>query len=55
LKNRADAIGDFLALPEGKTIRVLLPIGVPEESWPQKEKKPFDQRAWFNQYKSAES
>ena len=55
VKNRADTIGPFLALPEGKTIRVLLPIGVPEETWPQKEKRPFEERAWFNHYKSAES
>lgn len=36
--------------PDGKIIRVLLPVGVPEETWPQKGKKPFESRAWFNRY-----
>jgi nitroreductase len=49
-ENRAEVIGRLLSLPPGKVIRVLLPIGVPAETWPQKEKKPFAQRAWFNQY-----
>jgi hypothetical protein len=40
----------MLGLPAGKTIRVLLPIGVPAETWPQKEKMPFEERAWFNAY-----
>ena len=50
VNNRADAIGRLLNLPEGKIVRVLLPIGVPEETWPQKEKMPFESRAWFNRY-----
>jgi nitroreductase len=48
--NRAATIGRMLDLPEGKIIRVLLPIGVATETWSQKEKKPFEQRAWFNRY-----
>ena len=47
---RAETIGELLDLPGGKIIRVLLPIGVPEEAWSQKEKRPFEQRAWFNRY-----
>ena len=50
VENRADTIGDLLGLPEGKIIRVILPIGVPIEAWPQKEKMPFAERAWFNRY-----
>ena len=49
-KGRAEAVGRLLGVPEGKTVRVLLPIGVPEEQWTQKEKKPFEERAWFNRY-----
>jgi len=52
LENRAEAIGRILGLPEGKMIRILLPIGVPAEKWQQKEKKPFAARAWFNRYGS---
>jgi nitroreductase len=47
---RAQKIGTMLGLPAGKIIRVILPVGVPVEQWPQREKKPFDQRAWFNNY-----
>ena len=50
LERRAETIGSLLGLPEGKITRVLLPVGVPEETWAQKEKKPFEARAWFNRY-----
>lgn len=50
LENRAEAIGRLLGVPEGKMVRVLLPVGVPAETWQQKEKKPFEARAWFNSY-----
>jgi nitroreductase len=49
-ENRAQRIGRLLGVPAGKTIRILLPIGVPTEPGRQKEKLPFDQRAWFNRY-----
>lgn len=51
VENRAEAISRLLELPEGKIIRVLLPIGVPEETWMPKEKKPFETRVWFNRYR----
>ena len=50
VENRAETIGHILGLPSGKIIRVLLPIGVPAEAWPPKEKKPFEARAWFNRF-----
>ena len=50
VQGRAETVGRILGLPEGKVIRVLLPIGVPAETWPQKEKKPLEARAWFNGY-----
>lgn len=49
-ENRAETIGRLLALPEGKIVRVILPIGVPVEEHSQPEKKPFEERAWFNEY-----
>jgi nitroreductase len=49
-ENRAQRIGRLLGVPHGKTIRILLPIGVPAEPGQQKEKLAFDQRAWFNHY-----
>ncbi len=48
----AGRIGRLLGLPPDKVIRVLLPVGVPAEQGARKEKKPFQDRAWFNRYKS---
>jgi len=50
LEGRAEKIGKLLNIPQEKFIRVLLPLGVPEEKLEQKQKKPFGQRACFNQY-----
>ncbi len=50
IENHADIIGNLLGVPPQKIVRVLLPLGVPVETWSQKEKKPFEQRAWFNRY-----
>lgn len=53
VQDRAARIGPLLGLPAGKTVRILLPLGVPLETWHQKEKLPFARRAWFNRYGSA--
>ncbi len=50
VEQRAQTIGRLLGLPDGKIIRILLPVGVPAEPWPQKQKLPFEQRAWFNRF-----
>lgn len=50
IRGHARQIGELLHIPEGKIVRVLLPIGVPAETVPPPEKKPFAQRAWFNRY-----
>ena len=49
-KGRAEAIGKLLGIPGDKVVRIILPIGVPEYPVRGPEKKPFDQRAWFNSY-----
>jgi nitroreductase len=43
-------IGNLLGVPHGKTVRILLPLGVAAEPGHQRERQPFDQRAWFNEY-----
>ena len=48
--NVAERIRQLLGVPQGKTVRILLPVGVPTQSVQQKEKLPFDQRAWFNHW-----
>lgn len=46
----ADRIARLLGVPSRLKVRVLLPIGVAAEPGEQKEKLPFERRAWFNQY-----
>ncbi len=50
VEDRNTKISCMLGLPEGKIVRVILPVGRPVEQGPRREKKPFDQRAWFNRY-----
>lgn len=47
---RAEKIGEMINLPDTKIIRILLPIGVSAEDWKQPDKKPFEERAFFNKY-----
>ena len=47
-EGRAEKLGEILNVPEGRCVQVVLPVGVPKEKWQQKEKKAFDERAWFN-------
>jgi len=53
-QGRAEEIGRLLGVPDTKVVRIILPLGVPDEVWPQKEKKPFEERAWFNRYGNRE-
>ncbi len=48
--NIADRVGRLLGVPEGHTVRILLPLGVAAEPGSQKERLPFARRAWFNRY-----
>ena len=50
LESVAERLAELLAVPKDRIVRIALPLGVPVESCQQKEKLPFDQRAWFNQY-----
>ncbi len=49
-EGRAEAIGGWLGLPEGKIVRILLPVGEPAETVKRPEKMGFQERAWFNRY-----
>ena len=49
-QGRAGEIGKLLGVPEDKTVRIILPIGIPDDEYKQPAKKPFEQRAWFNKY-----
>jgi nitroreductase len=46
----AQRIEKLLGVPEGRSLRVLLPLGRPAEPLQRHERFPFGQRAWFNRY-----
>jgi len=49
-EQKAERIARLLGVPANRQVRVLLPLGVPQEHCTQKEKLPFEKRAWFNRY-----
>jgi nitroreductase len=49
-EGRAERIAELIGVPGGRTVRVILPIGVPSVACPQKEKKPFCERAFLNRW-----
>ena len=50
VEDRATVIGHLLEIPNDKVIRIILPIGVPKYEPRGPEKRPFEQRAWFNRF-----
>ncbi len=55
LNDHAETVGRMLGVPDGKIVRILLPLGVPERTeWPTPPKKAFAERAWFNRHGAAE-
>lgn len=48
----AERVAELLNVPPGRIVRVVLPLGVPAEPGSQKEKLPFERRAWFNRWGS---
>jgi nitroreductase len=50
VEGRAAQIGRLLGIPADKSVRIILPIGVPASPGVQREKLPFAERAWFNRY-----
>jgi nitroreductase len=50
LGDTAQRLGKLLGVPEGHQVLIALPVGVPAKSGVQKERHPFDQRAWFNRW-----
>jgi nitroreductase len=45
-----EKLSALLGLPAEKEIRILLPVGLPATPGTQRERMPFEQRAWFNRY-----
>ena len=49
-ENKAARIAQLLGVPEDRAVRILLPLGVAAQPGTQKEKLPFERRAWFNRH-----
>jgi nitroreductase len=49
-ENRDEKIAELLGVPDHLEVSILLPVGVPAEQGKQKEKLPFEKRAWFNRF-----
>lgn len=47
---RAERLGELLGVPEDRTVRIILPVGVPAEEGERREKKPFAERVWFDRH-----
>ena len=45
-----EQLSELLKIPADREVRILLPIGKPATEAPQRERKPFGERAWFNVY-----
>lgn len=44
------AIASLLRVPEGKTVRTILPLGVPAKAGEPKPRKTFEERVHYNQF-----
>jgi nitroreductase len=51
LEGREPKIAKLLNVPDGKTVRAILPVGVPVSEGVQKEKKAFEERVTYNKFK----
>jgi nitroreductase len=49
-ENRAFRVGELIGVPSDKVVRIILPIGVASVPGTQREKLPFNRRAWFNRW-----
>jgi len=53
LEERARRLAAILGVPDDREVRIILPLGVPRTPGAQKEKQPFDERAWYNRHGEA--
>jgi nitroreductase len=49
-EGRDQAVAGLVGAPGSVEVRVILPIGVPDEPGEQRAKRPFAERAWRNRY-----
>jgi len=53
LEERARRLAAIMGVPDDREVRIILPLGVPRTPGAQKEKQPFDERAWYNRHGEA--
>jgi nitroreductase len=51
-EGRAEKVAALFGVPRSRTVRIVMPVGVPDEPETRQVKKPFSERAWFNAYKA---
>ncbi|NQT27823.1 nitroreductase family protein [candidate division KSB1 bacterium] len=51
LESCAEKIGAILGIPPNKKLQIMMPVGLPAEEYPRREKRLFHERAWFNGWK----
>ncbi|MHC4916781.1 MAG: nitroreductase family protein [Planctomycetota bacterium] len=49
-KDRAARLGELLGVPADRTVRIVLPLGVPVEECAQLAKRSFEERAFLNRW-----
>ena len=49
-----EKMAEILGVPEGYELICYLPVGIPAEEIKSPEKKPFEERAWFNGFGKTE-
>jgi nitroreductase len=49
-RGSGEELRKMLGVPEGKSVQILLPVGIPAEKGVQAERHPFGERAWFSKY-----
>lgn len=47
-EQRAEKLSAIIGLPDSCTVRILLPVGIADETYPRIQKKPFEERVRFN-------
>lgn len=50
LHGMGQAVAKLLNVPKNKTVRAVIPVGVPEQAACQKEKKPYEERVHYNAF-----
>jgi len=51
-EGRAEKAAALLGVPRSRIVRIVLPVGVPDEPGTRQAKKPFSERVWSNAYKA---